>query len=294
MEKVKAGFEITRWPNCIMAGFAVIVGALASGFYYNHHVFIILNLVIGFLAAFLTAASGNVINDVMDVEIDAINAPERVLPSGRLTKKTAIIESIIIMAVGVGIIFFTLNIYMIIIIGTGSILIVLYSTKFKRMGFVGNITIGVLTSYCLMLGGAVQATLVNWLPLAIAFWPALIAFVMNIGREITKGIDDIVGDKEEGAKTIPVLIGAEKSSYLVVIIMILTLVLSPLPYLLGYFNLIYLFITVFVVDSMIVYSIYSILKDNSSENCHKLKKIQKFAMMIGLISFLLGSIILPF
>ena len=42
MEKISAGFELTRWPNCIMASFGVVVGALASGFYYNpqksHHV----------------------------------------------------------------------------------------------------------------------------------------------------------------------------------------------------------------------------------------------------------------
>jgi len=274
-----------------MAAFAVIVGALASGFYYNPQ---IINLIIGFFAAFLTAASGNVINDVMDVDIDKINAPERVIPSGRLTRKTATIESVILMIVGVAIIFFTFNIYMIIIITTGSVLIILYSTKLKRMGFIGNVTIGILTSYCLLLGGAVQTTLFYWGPLVIAFWPAIIAFIMNIGREITKGIDDIVGDKEEGAKTIPVLIGAEKSAYLVVTIMILTLVLSPIPYLLGFFNTLYLLITVLIVDVMIGYSIVSKLRDNSSENCHKLKKIQKFAMFIGLISFLLGSIILPF
>ena len=133
-----------------------------------------------------------------------------------------------------------------------------------------------------------------WGPLIIAFWPAIIAFVMNIGREITKGIDDIVGDEAEGVKTIPVLIGVKKSAYLVVIIMILTLILSPIPYLLGFFNTIYLIITVLIVDVMIIYTIISILRDNSSENCHRLKKIQKFAMLIGLISFLLGSIILPF
>ncbi|NHI93619.1 MAG: hypothetical protein EAX96_14120 [Candidatus Lokiarchaeota archaeon] len=291
MEKIKAGIEITRWPNCIMAAFAVIVGSLASGFYYNPQIF---NLIIGFLAAFLTAASGNVINDIMDYDIDAINAPERAIPSGRFTQKAATIEAITLMTIGVCIIFFTLNIYMIIIITTGSVLIVLYSIKLKRMGFIGNVTIGILTSYCLMLGGAGQSTLLNWFPLIIAFWPALIAFIMNIGREITKGIDDIIGDKAENVKTLPVLIGAKKSAYLVVMIMILTLILSPFPYMLGYFNTIYLLITVFIVDVMIVYNIISILRDNSSENCHKLKKIQKFAMFIGLISFLLGSIKLPF
>ncbi|MHA1786259.1 MAG: geranylgeranylglycerol-phosphate geranylgeranyltransferase [Candidatus Helarchaeota archaeon] len=284
MEKIKAIIEITRWPNCIMAGFAVIVGAFASGFYYDPKIF---NLIIGFFAAFLTAASGNVINDVMDHEIDAINVPERVIPSGRLTRKVAVIESIILMIIGVMIVFFTLNIYSIIIITIGSTLIILYSTKLKRMGFIGNITIGILTSFCLLLGGAGQYRL------DIAFWPALIAFVMNIGREITKGIDDIVGDKAENVKTIPVLIGAKKSAYIVVVIMIVTLILSPIPYLIHYFNLIYLLITLIIVDSMIVCSIISILKDSSSKNCHKLKKIQKLAMFIGLISFLLGSIILP-
>ena len=289
MEKLKASIEIMRPVNGIGAVIGVIVGAIASGF----HLFIdryFIAVLISFLAAFLTASAGHTLNDWKDVEIDRINCPERAIPSGRISRNTALVLTIIFFIVGDIIIFFTKNLQAIMIVLIGSVLIALYSLELKRLGFIGNITIGILTSFCLLLGGAVLNKI------EYSFWAALLAFVMNIGREITKGVDDFVGDKEEGIKTLAVLFGKKKASYIAIIFLIGTIILSPLPYIFKLYNELYLLLAVGGVDSIMIISIILLLKNpESSDNAHFIKRILKFGMFIGLIAFLVGfpSLILP-
>ena len=76
--------EITRPTVCILSVLGLIIGALVAG---TLAVFPVLILAI--IAAFLICASGDVINDYVDYEIDKINAPGRPLPSGRMSKRAA-------------------------------------------------------------------------------------------------------------------------------------------------------------------------------------------------------------
>ncbi len=289
MEAVKGAFQIMRPLNGIGAAIGVLIGAIASGFLFNleRNLF---NVLICFLAAFLTASAGHALNDWKDVEIDRINCPERAIPSGRISRNTALILTIALFVVGDAIIFLTENIQAILILLIGSVFIAAYSLKFKKLGFIGNITIGLLTSFCLLLGGAALNKI------EFSFWAALLAFVMNIGREITKGVDDYVGDKEEGVKTLAVLLGRKNGSYLAVLFLIFTIILSPLPYFFKLFNEIYLFVALGGVDSIMIISIILLLRNpDSSENAHFVKRILKFGMFIGLFSFLLGfpGLLLP-
>ena len=72
-----------------MIGFAVIVGvAFAStrvlGFFLPH-------LFYGFITGFMLTAASMAINDYYDREIDAINEPNRPIPSGLNTPKEALV-----------------------------------------------------------------------------------------------------------------------------------------------------------------------------------------------------------
>ncbi len=289
MEAVKGSIQILRPLNGLGAAIGVLIGAIASGFLLNigPNLF---NVLICFLAAFLTASAGHALNDWKDVEIDKINCPERAIPSGRISRNTALILTVVLFIVGDLIIFITFNIQAIMIILIGTVFIAAYSLKFKKLGFIGNITIGMLTSFCLLLGGAA----LNKIEFSI--WAALLAFVMNIGREITKGVDDYVGDKEEGVKTLAVLFGRRKGSYLAVLFFIATIILSPLPYYFKLYNEIYLYMALGGVDLIMIISIILLLKNpDSSENAHFVKRILKLGMFIGLLAFLLGfpGLLLP-
>ncbi|MCW9094558.1 MAG: UbiA family prenyltransferase, partial [Ignavibacteriaceae bacterium] len=80
IEKLKAILKITRPVNIIITFVSVIVAAVIClpdklpG----------MNVLLAAVSAALTAASGNVLNDIIDIDIDKINRPNRPLPSGKI------------------------------------------------------------------------------------------------------------------------------------------------------------------------------------------------------------------
>jgi geranylgeranylglycerol-phosphate geranylgeranyltransferase len=72
MGKLMGFLQLIRPLNCLMMGFAVIVGAfLVSPLNFTT------NLLLGFVTAFSLTAASMAINDYYDREIDAINEPNR-------------------------------------------------------------------------------------------------------------------------------------------------------------------------------------------------------------------------
>lgn len=291
MEAVKGSIELMRLLNGFMVAVAVLVGAIvssSSGSFSYHPDF----TTIAILSAFFTATSGYILNDWKDVEIDKINCPERAIPSGKVSRNTALVLAIVFMAAGDIIIWFT-NWECILIMMIGSVLIIAYSLWLKKAGFIGNLTVAVLTGFCLLVGGASVIPL-NPLALGMAMWPALLAFSLNVGREIMKGIDDYEGDKAEGANTLAVLWGRKKAAWTGVGFLSITVAISPFPFLLGYYNILYLVLAL-IVDGILIVDSILILKTPTSEMGHNVKRTIKFAAFIGLLAFLVGihGLILP-
>jgi geranylgeranylglycerol-phosphate geranylgeranyltransferase len=168
------------------------------------------------------------------------------------------------------------------------------------MGFIGNIVVGITTAYCFLLGGTsiTGGSSILGIPYSPIFltkpsfirviFPAVLAFLMNIGREITKGIDDIEGDKKQNIKTLAVNLGPGRARYFAITFFVATIVFSIFPFLLGYFTIIYLLIAVFGIDTILSYSVYSLYKDYSPENAHTIKKLIMFAFYLGFLAFLFG------
>ena len=78
-------FNIIRPLNCLITFIAIIVSGLIC--MKNNH--ISTNLFLAGLVGFLITAAGNSINDIIDIDIDRINRPNRPLPSLKLTLKQA-------------------------------------------------------------------------------------------------------------------------------------------------------------------------------------------------------------
>ena len=77
-------FRLIRVVNCLLAMIAVGVGAymtVPSPVYYGP--------LVTALAVFFVCAAGNIFNDIVDIEIDRINRPHRVLVRGALTTRQA-------------------------------------------------------------------------------------------------------------------------------------------------------------------------------------------------------------
>ncbi len=88
MNKLSGFIRLIRPVNCLMMGFAVLVGAVLANPQLGSLNW--LNILFGFLTGFTFCAAAMVINDYYDRKIDAINEPNRPIPSGTVKPKEAL------------------------------------------------------------------------------------------------------------------------------------------------------------------------------------------------------------
>lgn len=171
-------------------------------------------------------------NDIIDLDIDTINAPERPLPSGRVSMREAKIFLLVLFVIGTvaGLLLWVIE--AIIIMVSTLVLSLLYNAKLKKLGFLGNLAVGVTATSAFLYGDAVAS---GW----DHFWPAsawnasvylfMISAILNTSREVAKGIMDTEGDAEHGVKTIAVLYGKSNAARLVFVLVAIAIGLAIIP-----------------------------------------------------------------
>ena len=271
---MNAYLEILRPWNALMAVIAVILVAIISGNFS-------LDVFLACAVVFIVTGAGNSINDYFDHRIDAINKPERPIPSGRITLKTAGIYSIFLFILGISIAF-TINFLLGIIALLSSFLMIYYAYDLKRRCIIGNLTISFLTGLCFVFGGIAAGEIIN------SIYLGFYAFLMTMAREIVKDMEDVEGDKEEGASTFPIIYGNRKASILAAFFMTISSITSPVLYYLEIFNIFYIIILSIAIIIFLI-SAKSILKDYSVLNSKKISKKIKIGMGIVFMAFALGS-----
>ncbi|HEY3361122.1 MAG TPA: geranylgeranylglycerol-phosphate geranylgeranyltransferase [Methanosarcina sp.] len=284
---VRTYLELMRYKNCLMAGFASVIGTVIA-FYiltsdtlssYSPNKFPSFYSGLLFLAVFAIAGAGNAINDYFDVRIDSINRPERPIPSGRVKLKEALYFSYILFALGT-LLAFLINPICGFIALFNSLLLIFYAKTLKSTPLLGNLSIGYLTGSSFLFG----ASVFEFEGLKSLFVLFLLAALAITAREIVKDIEDMEGDKMEGADTLPLRIGAKKASYLAGFIGFLAVLFSPLPYFMSILGLRYLYL-VLLADLGFLAAIYQLLVRNNPTESSKMFKI---AMFFALIAFIAG------
>ena len=122
---ITALLELVRARNAAIAFFGVLVGAALSG---N---FTLAPVILAAFSAALILAGGNAINDFFDVEVDKTNRPERPIPSGRTSKKSALAVSLILFLLGLAMSSLT-NAYCLIIAAANTVVLILYG-RFSKI-----------------------------------------------------------------------------------------------------------------------------------------------------------------
>jgi len=261
--------KIIRPITSIMAGLAVIIGLILSGAQ------IPILFLYAFLAVFFLSGAGMVINDYYDLEIDKINAPHRPLPSGRISKKNALFYSIFLFMTGI---FFSalLNIYCLILALFNTFLEILYSRNLKKFFLLGNVMVSWFAASIFLFGAFVT------FDFRIIGLISLLTFLITMGREIYKCIEDTRGDRKMGLDTLPIAIGVDSAKDIARGFIASAILISPLPYVLGFLNISYL-IVVSIGSILLLYALY--------QNSTKITMIIKIAMFIALSAFLFGKFI---
>ncbi len=285
MKRVLGLIRMMRPVNCLMMGFAVLVGAaLASS---NALVNVWQNLIYGFSTGFLLAAASMVINDYYDREIDAVNEPTRPIPSGLIKPEEALVFAFSLTLSGLVTAFLT-NTAVISCFVTALffwLISAAYVTIGKKTGLFGNFLVSACVSAPFVYGSLAVANAVKpniWIFVSMGF-------LSNTGREITKGIVDVQGDKTRNVKTLAVRYGEKKAAVAAVAFYLFAVAITPLPPLLNLVS-VWFIPLVIITDVGLVASSLMLLKDYSRENAKKVKNQVLAFFFIGLLAFLVGSL----
>lgn len=196
---------------------AFLCGAIASGA-TGWNFADIFRIIVGvLLAGPIMCGLSQVINDYFDREIDAINEPNRLIPSGRVSLQQVSITILVLATIGFTVAL-SLNKGVLLLTGIGFMLAMFYSAppfRAKRNGWIGNTLVSISYEGLAWLAGHLAfATLTD-----SSF---IVAAIYSIGAHGIMSINDyksIVGDRLSGIRTIPVLYGEKLAASLIVFTM---------------------------------------------------------------------------
>lgn len=269
--------KISRPVNVLITFAVVYIAMLISA---ENGITAGLVLLAGLSAALVTAA-GNIINDIFDIEIDKINRPDRVLPSGKLKLFTAKLLYLVFTGIAIilsGMISF---IALVVVLITTSLLFI-YSWKLKGVPLLGNFVIAVCAGLAFLFGGLAVD---NW---KAAIIPALFAFLINFIREILKDIEDFKGDYERNVNTFITVYGIQKGKNLISILVLVLILVTFYPFLNGLYKIEYFLLVLFSVNLILVYFLKVIISESFVEKISGLSFLLKISMIFGLLAIYLG------
>ncbi len=234
------------------------------------------------LAAFsaaLVTAGGNVLNDVLDVEGDRRNHPDRPLVTGEVSVGGARALAAGLFVAGavavVPVLLVQPLVGLILLVAVAALLS--YEFRWKARGFVGNLVVGLLTGMVFLYGAAAAGAALILVPFA------LMAFFATLSREVIKDMEDVGGDV--GRRTLPMTRGMPFSSGLARASVAVALVLSVAPVLWfvsagSVVGIMYL-VLVLAADGVFLLSVGYL-----PQRLHWEQTMSKVAMTVALFAFL--------
>ena len=308
-------FKIIRWKNLAIISLSqIFIKFFFIDFFIQKDQLLNENFVILLIITILIAASGYIVNDIYDYNLDQINKPEKVVLGKFLKSRDAIIIYMLFNSLAIVLsIFLCIKIKQEIYILVFLLIIYclwLYSKKLKKYKTIGNILIAFFISLSIL--NVPLFSYKNILSddrffvfLIISIFSVL-AFLINVKREIIKDIEDIEGDKIHKVKSLPIIFGTKKSKLVTIIIgIILMFAISSIitfqililrsdllldvggnqfsnPQIWGanYISIIYMFIILI----MFFYVELLILNATTKTNFTKASKLLKYLMLLSLLS----------
>ena len=277
----RAVLDLIRPVNCVMIGFAVIVGAFVSKPLSVPTV----QLGLGFLTGFFVCAYSMVVNDVYDVEVDRVNRPDRPIPSGRVSAKEASGLSFVVLGAGMACSLLSLNPLAVAIAAAYAFLSWLYNSRAKKTGLAGNLIVASSLAIPFIYGGAVSGGSIGG---SLLLMMALTAFFSGVGREVVKAMADVEGDAKREVSSLARRRGLGFASWVGAIFFLLAVLTSWVPLLTGLANEVYT-VGVVVPDAIFLYLAVAIVVKHDPANAYRVKKIALAGMSVGLLVFIGGA-----
>ncbi len=283
MGKLQGFLRLMRPANGIMMGFAVFVGVVLAAQTLSGIAW--LNVAFGFLTGFTLCSAAMAVNDYYDRKIDAINEPSRPIPSGLVSPPGALGLVVALSVVGlVSAVLVSILCLVVALVSWG--IVVVYVTVGKRTGLPGNFLVSACVATPFVYGSIISTSFVV---LNVLFF-VLMAFLANTGREITKGIVDVEGDRSGNVHTLAVRYGEKVAALVAAVFYISAVALTPFPLTLGLVSW-WFAPFVLVIDVGLVACSGFLLMDFSRERARRIKNAVLILFVFGLLAFIFGVLV---
>lgn len=247
--------QLFRWPNLLimvitmlLVRYKIILPAYEQlGLQWVSTDF---SFVLLLLAVVLTAIGGNIVNDIADKEVDAINKPEKQIvgKSVSVNKAWWIYRLSTLAGLGAAVLLAwindTMQIALLVFLVSG--LLWFYSQRYQCLPLVGNLVVAAVSALVVAIVWLLDFFILQNVPHSFANYigimPGITALIMaytlfaffaSLIREIVKDIEDRDGDASQQCNTLAVLLGTETSrSVSIALAIILLLMIGFWQYLL--------------------------------------------------------------
>ena len=307
MKTLGVFFRLIRWPNLL---FIVLTQLL---FRYFILPFVYLEAHPGYeaiklseklfyllvLASVCIAAAGYIINDYFDENIDQVNKLSKVIIGKYIKRRSAILLHAILSLVGL---FLSLyigyklrNPFIPFFNFLAIVLLLVYSSTFKKKILIGNIIISVLTAWTILVLTMAEYRFrisphdIVWQRLLkVSFIYAGFAFVISLIREVIKDMEDIEGDIRYGCKTMPIGWGLPVTKvfaavWIVVLVGMLVAIQIYVIQLGWWLSALYSFVLIIIPLIWVLKKLYVAV---SPSDFHRLSSVIKFIMLAGIVSMI--------
>jgi len=245
-------------------------------------------LLVFFSMAFITSA-GFALNDYYDRESDAVIKPKRPIPSGALNLRQVIVVSAVLFTLGL-ILALLINWVSFVILLIDSLVLIAYSALVKRWsGFAANMLVGLLVGTAFLYGEATISISGTISLESLSLYPI---FLGTVGGNILRDVLSLEGDSRVGYQTLPQKIGNRGSVSVAVVFFVVTAVLAPLPYFLGYFGMYYVALILSWGVLLIYASIRLVASSATVENVKRYERLITMSMLL-LIFALIAEALAP-
>jgi geranylgeranylglycerol-phosphate geranylgeranyltransferase len=273
-DRVRGLLELTRPGNVVAAGVLTFIGsfvAVGPAIVGEH----VVAATAAVAATLFATGAGNAINDYFDRDIDAINQPNRPIPRGAVSPRSALVFCLVLFG-GAVVSALVLPVLAIGIAVVNLLALVVYTTFFKGTPGLGNLVVSYLVGSTFLFGGAAVG---NAEASVVLF---ALAALSTVSREIIKDVEDIEGDRQEGLNTLPVAIGERRSVVLAAGALVVAVLASPIPFVLDIFGVVYL-VAVVPADLVMLYAAYEGFDDPAASQSHL-----KYGMFLAAAAFIAG------
>jgi 4-hydroxybenzoate polyprenyltransferase len=246
------------------------------------------------------AASGYIINDIMDYQIDLINKPERMVIGKAIPiEKAKQLYAIIILSgaiIALYLAWYVQNFNLFLIYPVAVFIMWYYSRSLKKKPLSGNIIIALFSAFVAGIvwfaerEGFSNLTSLQGIQMRNLFqFYMVFAFCASLFREVIKDIEDYKGDIDNGCKTLPIVVGidtARRITYgfgLLLLGSILYWLLSQWQEL----SILLLLMTFILLVAPTLFVIWKFYQSTTKKDYHQASQIAKWVMVAGLLYLLL-------